>query len=238
MLAKNLIDDQIEKFYIDFGHEGGGVGKPWSLWPLFWGKPMEKRKDFFDRQAFSWDKELGGEDRTHKAEEVVRWFRLTQNHSVLDVGTGTGILLPFIKEVIGTRGRLIAIDFSHKMLKKAKIRESAGEKFLINASVESIPLRSDQFDRVICFSAFPHFPNKVRALLEMVRVLKSEGRLFIAHLHSVEEINHYHQQVGGAVAHDLLPHPDRIRDLMNKSGLCDVSIINQPGKFLAQGEKI
>jgi hypothetical protein len=25
---------------------------------------------------------------------------------------------------------------------------------------------------------------------------------------------------------------------MNKSGLCDVSIINQPGKFLAQGEKI
>jgi len=199
---------------------------------------MEKRKDFFDRHAFSWDKDLSKEDRTRKAEEIVRWFRLTQNQSVLDVGTGTGILLPFIREGIGAKGQLLAIDFSHKMLEQAKIRESAGEKCLINASVESIPLRSDQFDRVTCFSAFPHFSNKARALLEMVRVLKSEGRLFIAHLHSVEEINQFHQQVGGAVAHDLLPHPDRIRDLMNKSGLCDVSIINQPGKFLAQGEKI
>jgi ubiquinone/menaquinone biosynthesis C-methylase UbiE len=215
-----------------------GFRKPSSSWLLFWGKTVEKRKDFFDRHAFSWDKDLGGEDRTHKAEEVVGWFRLTQNHSVLDVGTGTGILLPFIREIIGTKGRLIAIDFSYKMLGKAKIRESAAEKFLINASVESIPLRSDQFDRVTCFSAFPHFPNKARALLEMVRVLKSRGRLLIAHLHSIEEINQFHQQVGGAVAHDLLPHPERIRDLMNKAGLCDVSIINQPGKFLAQGEKI
>ena len=105
-------------------------------------------------------------------------------------------------------------------------------------NVESMPLRSNQFDRVTCFSAFPHFPNKTRALLEMVRVLKSEGRLFIAHLHSVEEINRFHQQVGGAIAHDFLPHPEQIQDLMNKSGLCDVSIINQPGKFLAQGKKI
>ena len=164
------------------------VRKPCSSWLLFLGKTVEKRKDFFDRHAFSWDEDLGGEDRIHKAEEVVRWFGLTPNQSVLDVGTGTGILLPFIREGIGTKGRLIAIDFSYKMLRKAKIHESAGEKFLINASVEWIPLGSDQFDRVTCFSAFPHFPKKKRALLEMIRVLKSKGRLFIAHLHSIEEI--------------------------------------------------
>jgi ubiquinone/menaquinone biosynthesis C-methylase UbiE len=187
--SKNLIDDQIEKLYIDFGHEGTGVGKPWSSWLLFWGKTVEERKDFFDRHAFSWDKDLGKEDRAHKAEEVVRWFRLIQNHSVLDVRTGTGILLPFIRKAIGAKGRLIAINFSYKMLEKAKIRESAGEKFLLNASGELIPFRSDQFDRVTCFSAFPHFPNKARALLEMVRVLKDKGKLFIAHLHSIEEIN-------------------------------------------------
>jgi len=199
---------------------------------------MEKRKDFFDRHAFSWDQKLGYEDRTSEIEQVVKWFGLAKDDSVLDVGTGTGILLPFLREAIGLRGRLIAIDFSFKMLGKAKTRPFPGEKKFINASVEAIPFRSDQFDRVTCFSAFPHFPNKSRALLEMVRVLKSRGALSIAHLHSVEEINQFHQQVGGAVAHDLLPHPERIRDLMNKAGLCDVSIINQPGKFLAQGEKI
>ncbi|HUL23863.1 MAG TPA: methyltransferase domain-containing protein [Thermodesulfobacteriota bacterium] len=198
---------------------------------------MEK-KDFFDRHAVSWDQDFGGKDRTHQAKEVVRWFRLTQNDSVLDVGTGTGILLPFIREAIGVKGRLTAIDFSYKMLEKAKTRDSAGEAFLVNASVEWIPFRNDQFHRVTCFSAFPHFPNKSRALFEMVRILKSNGRLFIAHLSSAEEINLFHQQVGGPVAHDLLPHPERFRDLMNKAGLCDISIINQPGKFLAQGKKV
>ena len=199
---------------------------------------MEKKKDFFDRHALSWDEDLGYEEKTGQIEEVIEWLGLAKDDSVLDVGTGTGILLPFLRKAVGPRGKLIAIDFSFKMLEKAKMREFPGNKILISASVESIPFQSDQFDRIVCFSAFPHFPNKARALLEMVRVLKSRGRLLIAHLHSIEEINQFHQQVGGAVAHDLLPHPERIRDLMNKAGLCDVSIINQPGKFLAQGEKI
>jgi hypothetical protein len=72
----------------------------------------------------------------------------------------------------------------------------------------------------------------------MVRVLKSRGFLFIAHLHSVEEINQFHQEVGGPVAHDFLPHPERIRSLMKGSGLDEVSILNQPGKFFAQGKKV
>ena len=199
---------------------------------------MEKRKDFFDRYALSWDKELGYEGRTGEIEEVVNWFGLAKDDSVLDVGTGTGILLPFIREAIGTNGKLIAIDFSSKMLEQTKNHPYPGEIFLINASVEAIPFRSEQFDRITCFSAFPHFPNKSRALFEMVRVLKSRGFLFIAHLHSVEEINQFHQEVGGPVAHDFLPHPERIRGLMKESGLEEVSITNQPGWFLAQGKKI
>jgi SAM-dependent methyltransferase len=124
------------------------------------------------------------------------------------------------------------------MLEKARNRLSPGEKSITNASVEAIPFRSDQFDRVTCFSAFPHFPNKARALLEMVRVLRTGGTLSIAHLHSVEEINQFHQAVGGPVAHDFLPHPERIRNLMKDSGLDEVSIENKPGRFFAQGKKI
>lgn len=133
---------------------------------------------------------------------------------------------------------LIGFDFSLKMLEKAKCRQCPGEKILINANAESLPFRSDLFDRVICFSAFPHFSDKLRVLLEMVRVLKKEGVLLIAHLKSVEELNQFHRHLGGPVAYDLLPHPERIRSLMGDSGLCEVSIINQPGNFLAQGRKV
>jgi ubiquinone/menaquinone biosynthesis C-methylase UbiE len=198
---------------------------------------MEKRKEFFDRHASSWDEDLRYGEKGSRFSEVVRWFGLNEGDLVLDVGTGTGILLPFIRQAIGLKGWLVAIDFSFSMLEKARLREYPGQRNLVNASVEAIPFQSDQFDRVTCFSAFPHFPNKERALLEMVRVLRREGSIFIAHLHSVEEINQFHQNVGGAVSGDRLPPPERLEGWMKASGLSAISISNEPGKFLAQGRK-
>jgi ubiquinone/menaquinone biosynthesis C-methylase UbiE len=205
---------------------------------FLFGEKMERLKDYFDRHASSWDETLKYDERTSELLEVVSWFGLAERYWVLDVGTGTGILLPLIRQAIGPKGTLIGFDFSFRMLEKAKLREYFGKKIFLTATAESIPLRSDLFDRIVCFSAFPHFPNKARALFEMVRVLKSGGLLFIAHLKSVEELNRFHQDLGGPVANDLLPHPERIRSLMKESGLCEISIINQPGKFLAQGRKI
>jgi ubiquinone/menaquinone biosynthesis C-methylase UbiE len=199
---------------------------------------MENRKDFFDRHASTWDDELKYREKMAKLSEVVEWFGIVEGDSILDVGTGTGILLPLLSRAIGLKGRLFAMDFSFKMINRAKDRPCAGTKILINASVVSMPFVSGLFDRVTCFSAFPHFPDKAKALLEMVRVLKSEGVLFIAHLHSVEEINQFHEGVGGPVARDFLPHPERIRSLMKECGLHEVSIVNEPGKFLARGKKI
>jgi ubiquinone/menaquinone biosynthesis C-methylase UbiE len=199
---------------------------------------MGDLRDYFDRHASSWDKMLKYEERTSQLIETVKWFELTEGDSVLDVGTGTGILLPLIRQAIGPKGIIIGFDFSFKMIQKARHREYSGEGILINATVESLPFQCERFDQIICFSAFPHFPNKAKALFEMVRVLKSGGGLSIAHLRSMEELNQFHQHLGGPVAHDLLPHPERVRSLMMESGLFEIKIINQPGKFLAQGRKI
>jgi ubiquinone/menaquinone biosynthesis C-methylase UbiE len=198
---------------------------------------MENLKEYFDRRASSWDEMLKYGEKISQLTEIVNGFGLAEGHSVLDIGTGTGILLPLLRKAIRTEGKLIAIDFSFKMLEAAKHRQGPVENILINATVESLPLQSDLFDRIICFSAFPHFHNKARALLEMVRVLKSGGYLFIAHLKSVEELNQFHRHLGGPIGHDFLPTPKRLQNLMKESGLCGVSIINQPGKFLSKGEK-
>jgi ubiquinone/menaquinone biosynthesis C-methylase UbiE len=199
---------------------------------------MEKRRGFFDDHAHSWDRDLGYEEKLPQIEEIVARLEIAEKDSVLDVGTGTGILIPFIAKALGPNGRLAAIDFSFRMLMQANCREFHGCKPLVNASVESIPFPTDEFDRIVCFSAFPHFPNKSKALLEMVRVLKAGGSLFIAHLHSVEEINQLHRGMGGAVAHDSLPLPGRIRGLMQESGLYEIAMENRPGRFLARGRKI
>jgi ubiquinone/menaquinone biosynthesis C-methylase UbiE len=198
---------------------------------------VEDRRTFFDRHAASWD------DRFHSAEERARLaqlvdsFGLGAGNAVLDVGTGTGVLLPFLRETIGSTGRLAAMDFSFRMLQHAAERRALADATLFNASVESIPFRSGQFDCVTCFAAFPHFPDKVKALLEMVRILRPGGKLAIAHLKSSDEINRLHGQIGGAVAHDRLPDPEAVSLLMKDSGLSDISTVNEPGRFIALGRK-
>jgi ubiquinone/menaquinone biosynthesis C-methylase UbiE len=198
---------------------------------------MGDRKEFFDRHAASWDERLGLTERTSHLSELVRSFGLTYGNAVVDVGTGTGILLPFLREAIGTAGRLIAMDFSFKMLEQAMERRHDADALLLNGSVELMPLRSGEFDRVTCFAAFPHFPNKAKALLEMVRVLRPGGKLTVAHLKSSEEINQFHRQIGGAVAHDRLPAPEILQQLMQDAGLSEIAVVNQPGRFVATGRK-
>jgi len=198
---------------------------------------VEDRRTFFDRHAASWDDRFYGAEERTRLSELVQSFELVAGNRVLDVGTGTGVLLPFIREAIGRKGWLAAMDFSFKMLQQAAQRHKVVDAMLLNASAESIPFRSGQFDRVTCFAAFPHFPNKEIALLEMVRILRSKGSLTIAHLKSTQEIAQLHGQIGGAVARDRLPEPEALLILMGHSGLIDISMVDQPGRFIAQGRK-
>jgi ubiquinone/menaquinone biosynthesis C-methylase UbiE len=216
-----------------------GFEDPLPSWLYFCeGRVMESRKEFFDRHASSWDHRLRYAEKQQQLREVISWFGVKKGEIVLDIGTGTGVLLSYLKEAVGTQGRVAAMDFSLDMLKQAKMREFPEDKTLINAGVTAIPFQSGRFDRVTCFCAFPHFPDKEKALDEMVRVLKKDGYLFIAHLHSVEEINSLHEATGGAVTRDRLPDPENLRTMMHNSGLQEISIISQPGKFLAEGRKV
>jgi ubiquinone/menaquinone biosynthesis C-methylase UbiE len=198
---------------------------------------MDDRKSFFDDHASSWDESLKLQEQAARLRELAATFELNLGDRVLDVGTGTGILLPILREAIGPHGRLLAMDFSFKMLEQARVRRETAQASLINAGVGMIPFRSEAFDRVTCFAAFPHFPDKKRALSEMVRVLTREGLLVIAHLKSAEEINRMHSHIGGAVVHDHLPGPQMLQQMMAGAGLDRISIVNEPGRFVATGRK-
>lgn len=196
---------------------------------------MDERKEFFDDHASSWDEKLRLDEQAVRLRDLAATFELHPGDRVLDVGTGTGILLPILREAIGPQGRLFAMDFSFKMLEQARRRRDGVQVDFINAGVGMIPFREGQFDRVTCFAAFPHFPDKKRALSEMVRVLTRKGLLIIAHLKSAEEINQMHSHIGGAVAHDHLPNPEMLKEVMSAAGLHDIVVVNEPGRFVAKG---
>lgn len=140
----------------------------------------EQNRRFFDRWAKSYDKFIFGWWMRYIQREVIRQLDLTQNSSVLDVGCGTGYTISELSKTIST-GKLAGIDLSPNMIARAQRKLSGTENVGFHqAEVEKIPFKNNSFDDVICTEAFHHFSEPSKALQEMKRVVKKQGRIIIA----------------------------------------------------------
>ncbi len=107
-------------------------------------------------------------------------FELAEQKSgetVLDIGCGTG---NYSIELASMRLEVVGIDSSVNMLKiardKAK-RRRLDIKFIL-ANAESLPFNDGQFDIVLLVTTF-EFLDPEKAIFEMKRVLKKDGRIVV-----------------------------------------------------------
>ena len=99
---------------------------------------------------------------------------------VLDVCCGTGsVILSFSERFPDITA--IGYDFSHGMLLKAHEKDLFHRLVLIEGDAANLPFEDDFFDAVCCSHALYELKGSVRtdALLEMRRVVKSSGRVFV-----------------------------------------------------------
>jgi ubiquinone/menaquinone biosynthesis C-methylase UbiE len=193
-------------------------------------------QEYFDQLAPTWDKELTRE-RLKCLGKIVKQLGIKQGYYVLDIGSGTGILLPFLIAELGDEGRIVALDFSAEMLGQAKAKNFPPVVGFAQADVLAIPLADNSVDLAICNSVFPHFNDKVKALKEIARVLRNNGRLVICHTMSREMINRLHQSVGGVIASHLLPDEFQLRGLIKQAGLKITHFEDSPERYLVIAEK-
>ena len=73
--------------------------------------------NFFDEMAGVWNKTCRYD--TGRIEKVLSVLQLKQGDTVLDIGTGTGVMIPFIREQVGHYAPIVAVDSSEKMLEFA-----------------------------------------------------------------------------------------------------------------------
>lgn len=73
---------------------------------------------YFDDIAQKWD-EIVKHDYS-KIDFVLDMLDMAEGDKVLDVGTGTGVLIPLLLKRVGDKGSITAIDISKEMLKVAK----------------------------------------------------------------------------------------------------------------------
>lgn len=102
--------------------------------------------------------------------------------SVLDVGCGTGRNLPLLAPRVGTRGRIVAVDYSEGMLEQASARVNAGgwENVEVRrgdaVKLEGVP---EQVDALVCVWCYGIVYDLDAALERALSVLKPGGRLVI-----------------------------------------------------------
>lgn len=117
---------------------------------------------------------------TPVAAHLVRFAGVSRGETVLDVGTGTGVVA-----VTAARAgaRVSALDLTPALLEEARLNEAlAGVRVIqwIEGDAETLPYPDANFDVVL--SQFGHMfaPRPERALAEMRRVLKPSGRVAFA----------------------------------------------------------
>jgi ubiquinone/menaquinone biosynthesis C-methylase UbiE len=114
---------------------------------------------------------------------------LSKGDKVLDICTGTGSLLSFLKEKVDVEGLVVGVDFSIGMLKVGRSKIPNHDSiFVVLADVAFLPFKNVIFDAATCSHAFYELKGETQdnCLREIGRVLKP-GRPFLMMEHDVPE---------------------------------------------------
>jgi arsenite methyltransferase len=102
--------------------------------------------------------------------------------TVLDIGSGSGTDALIASRLVGSSGKVYALDMTPAMLTKLRglARARASNIEVIEGNAERIPLPDASVDVVTSNGVLNLVPDKRRAIAEMFRVLRPGGRVQIA----------------------------------------------------------
>lgn len=152
-----------------------------------------KQKRFYDSYCREYDKnELGGTEPSKRRKNIIerriqimtKMGNVIPSFNVLEVGCGTGI---YTFEIAKYFKKIVGLDLSRGMLKKAKkkiINQNPTSNNInvtfIGGDAENIPFKDSSFDCVMSINMLEHLDNIHKAVEEMKRVVKSDGKIIIS----------------------------------------------------------
>ncbi len=109
--------------------------------------------------------------------------KIKEGDTVIDLGSGAGNDAFIARRIVGEKGKVIGIDFTEQMIKKARAN---AEKLSLNnvefrqGDIEDMPVTSNYADVVVSNCVLNLVPNKHKVISEIFRVLKPGGHFSIS----------------------------------------------------------
>jgi arsenite methyltransferase len=109
--------------------------------------------------------------------------KIKKGDTVIDLGSGAGNDCFVARSVVGDNGKVIGIDFTEKMIEKARAN---AEKLGFNnvefrqGDIDSMPVTSNKADVIVSNCVLNLVPNKHKVFSEIYRVLKAGAHFSIS----------------------------------------------------------
>ncbi len=109
--------------------------------------------------------------------------RIKEGDIVIDLGSGAGNDAFIARRFVGTKGKVIGVDFTEPMIRRA--RENAEKLGLNNVEfrlgdIEDMPVTANKADVIVSNCVLNLVPNKHKVFSEIYRVLKPGGHFSIS----------------------------------------------------------
>jgi len=117
--------------------------------------------------------------------------QIKEGDTVIDLGSGAGNDAFVARAITGEKGRVIGIDFTDKMIEKARANaEKLNYKNVEfrQGDIENMPLAGNVADVIVSNCVLNLVPNKKQAFAETFRVLKKGGHFSVSDIVLVGEL--------------------------------------------------
>jgi ubiquinone/menaquinone biosynthesis C-methylase UbiE len=139
---------------------------------------IEHLVEFYDRVASEYDAWAGGL-HGRVAAKLVDVAAPLRGDVALDVGCGTGLVTHLLAARVGSKGSVVGIDLSARMLDLARPLARPNTTLMAMAA-EHMFFRDRSFDLITYGQSLPYLLDPLASLEEAVRLLRPGGRLALS----------------------------------------------------------
>lgn len=192
-------------------------------------------KDFFNSLAEKWDGICCHPEE--KVNYVIDKMGLKKGDIVLDIGSGTGVTIPYLERRIGANGKIIALDIAEKMIEISKKKNVYDNlEFQIKDFFEYATAK--KFTHILAYSCYPHFIDEEKFFKKAYSLLEDKGKIIIGHIESKEAINSRHREEDNSIKSLKLSEVEKLCELAKKQGFESIYKEDSKDYFIFIGEKI